>query len=268
MHAQAMEVCVLASSSAGNSVAVRADGRIVLVDAGLSGRAIERRLEEVGWSPADISAVLLSHEHRDHSRGAGVVARRYGVPVYGTEGTLGALASLWRGTENLRPFRTGQAFLIGAVECEPYSIPHDVADPAQFVIRANGASVGIATDLGRVTSLVVGKLMTTSLAIVEANHCADLLRWGEYPWSVKQRIGSHHGHLDNNQAAELVARLAKAGVGHVVCAHLSPQHNTVERVRSVVAAALADANVRPTLTVVAPQQGTGVIPVAPREVDR
>ena len=118
------------------------------------------------------------------------------------------------------------------------------------------------------TSLVVAKLMTTSMAIVEANHCADLLRWGDYPWSVKQRVGSHHGHLDNDQAAELVARLAKAGVAHVVCAHLSPHHNTVDRVRAAIEAALADADVRPTLTIVAPKAGTGIIPIPATEVSQ
>ncbi len=262
-EAAPMELCILASSSSGNSIAVRADGRIVLVDAGLSGRAIEQRLDAVGWGAESISAVLLSHEHKDHARGAGVMARRYSIPVYGTDGTLEALASLWRGQEDLRPIRPGHSVDLGAIICEPYAVPHDVADPVQFVLRCNGSAVGIATDLGYVPELVTAKLSTADVAVVEANHCADRLRWGDYPWPVKQRIASRHGHLNNDQAAEFVARLANAGVNHVVCAHLSPNHNSRELVDAAVSAALARNGVSVELTVVAAAEGTDVISVTP-----
>lgn len=262
-----MEVCVLASSSAGNATAVRSNHRIVLLDAGLSARLIELRLAAVGWCASDVAAIVLSHEHRDHVYGAGIFARRHRVPIYGTAGTLEALASFWRGDEDLRTIEVGRPFRLhdGELEFEPFAVPHDAADPAQFVVRSGHASIGVATDLGRVTTLVRRKLVTTDLAILEANHDLDRLRWGTYPWSVKQRIASPHGHLDNVQAAELAVRLAEAGVGHLVVAHLSPHHNDVASVRTVMTAALAAGNVTPRLTIVAPREGTGVIPVSSEE---
>jgi phosphoribosyl 1,2-cyclic phosphodiesterase len=259
-----MEVCVLASSSAGNAIAVRAGGRALLLDAGLSARVIVQRLADVGWSASDLAAVVLSHEHADHVRGAGVLARRLRIPVYGTAGTLEALASLWRGGEDLRTFEVGLPFHPAGAELQidPFTVPHDVADPAQFLVRNAEGSLGVATDLGRVTTLVAQKLATADLVVLEANHDADRLRWGAYPWGVKQRIASPHGHLDNAQAAELSVRLAMAGVGHLVLAHLSPHHNDVETVRRVVSAALAAENLSPRLTVLAPNEGTGIITVA------
>jgi len=260
-----MDVCILASSSAGNAIAVRVGHRVVLIDAGLSARMIEARLEAIGWPPSSLVGIVLSHEHRDHVRGAGVLARRYRIPVYGTSGTLHALTLFWRGGEDLCPIEAGCRFQVADMEFEPFSVPHDVADPAQFVVRNGHASFGIATDLGCVTTLVAQKLATTNLAIVEANHDADRLRWGDYPWAVKQRIASPHGHLDNDQAAELAVRLAEAGVAHIVMAHLSPHHNDVEQVRRTVVAALSAANLTPRLTVVAPQGSTEIIPVRGKE---
>jgi len=259
-----MEACILASSSAGNAIAVRAARQVVLVDAGLSARAVETRLDEIGWPAAELAAILLTHEHRDHARGASLLAHRHRIPIYGTAGTLNALAGVWRGDEDLRPITNGRGFSIGDVACEPFSVPHDVADPTQYVLRSDDSAIGIATDLGRVTSLVLRKLSTVGLAIVEANHDADRLRWGTYPWELKQRIAGAHGHLDNDQAAEFVVHLAQAGVKHVVLAHLSPHHNDVDRVREVVAAALTQAGLALVVTVVGPREGTGIIACPPR----
>ena len=258
---RSVDVCVLASSSSGNSIAVRHGEDILLIDAGLSARAIERRLDEIGWSSREIRGIVLSHEHQDHCRGAGLLSRRYAVPIFGTAGTLDALTSQWRGEEQLNEIRNGYAFTVGPFTCEPFSIPHDVADPAMYVIRCDGCSIGVATDLGRVTSLVRNKLASTDLALIEANHDPDRLRWGEYPWAVKQRISSPHGHLDNEQAASLAVELADAGVSHIVLGHLSPRHNDVEQVANVIGTALAKANLRPRVTVIAPTERSGIISV-------
>lgn len=259
-----MEVCILASSSAGNATAVRVQGRIVLLDAGLSARFIERRLAEVGWSAQDVAAIILSHEHRDHVHGASIFARRYSLPIYGTVGTIEALAVFWRGGEDLRPIEVGCAFpvLDGELTCEPFAVPHDAADPVQFVLRDGQTSLGIATDLGRVTTLVAQKLATTDLAIIEANHDLDLLRWGTYPWSLKQRIAGPHGHLDNARAAALAVKVSEAGVSHIIMAHLSPHHNDVVRVRAAMTAAFAAGSPTPHLTIVGPSEGTGIIGVS------
>lgn len=258
---QTVDVCVLASSSSGNSIAVRYGEEILLIDAGLSARATERRLDEIGWSSREILGIVLSHEHQDHCRGASLLGRRYGVPIYGTAGTLAALASQWRGDESLNEIENGYSFTVGPFTCEPFSIPHDVSDPAMYIVRCNGRSVGVATDLGRVTSLVRNKLASTDLALIEANHDPDRLRWGDYPWAIKQRISSPHGHLDNEQAAGLAVELADAGVSHIVLGHLSPSHNDVEQVASVIGTALAKANLRPRVTVIAPTERSGIISV-------
>jgi len=259
--AQTMDLCVLASSSSGNSVAVRSGESILLIDAGLSARAIERKLDEIGWSSREICGIVLSHEHQDHCRGASLLSRRYGVPVYGTVGTLEALSSQWRGDETLNEIKNGYSFSVGPFVCEPFSIPHDVADPAMFVVRCDGSSIGFATDLGRVTSLVRNKLASTDLALIEANHDPDRLRWGDYPWAVKQRISSPHGHLDNEQAATLAVELASAGVEHIVLGHLSPRHNDVEQVAQTIGRALVETRLQPRVTVIAPNERSGIISV-------
>lgn len=260
-----MDVCVLASSSSGNSVALRAGREVLLVDAGLSAKAIERRLNEIGWPPTDIVGILISHEHGDHARGASVLGRRYDLPIYGTPGTLEALGKHWRGTERLVPISNGYEFAVAGFTCEPFAIPHDVADPSMFVVRREGISVGFATDLGRPTALVTQKLSTTNLAILEANHDADELRWGDYPWSVKQRISSPHGHLDNGQAAELALTLAERGVGHIVMGHLSPHHNCVEKVEQALGDAMCGLLQQPRVTVIPAGEGTGIIELHAKE---
>ena len=249
-----MDVCILASSSSGNSTALRINGDLLLIDAGLSGSQIEKRLRDVGWSPADLRGIMLSHEHIDHVRGVGVLARRYGVPVYATAGTLEAASSLWKGTERLRPISVGQPFSVGDAECEPFAVPHDVADPVQFVVRTRQMSFGIATDLGKVTTLVTQKLSGVDLAVIEANHDIQRLRWGDYPWAVKQRIAGPHGHLSNEQAGRLAADLARAGVRHIVLAHLSPNHNDKEQALDAVSEVLATEQMEPKLRAVGPRE--------------
>ncbi len=256
-----MELYVLASSSAGNAIAIRNGQGIMLVDAGLSVRRIEERLQTAGWHAQDVRCVLLTHEHSDHTRGVGTFARRYHVPVYGTPGTLEAITDQWRGTERLCAIAAGSRTVIHGFQVEAFSVPHDVADPVQFVVRDGLVSIGIATDLGTVTSLVRQKMRAVDLAVVEANHDAERLRWGRYPWNVKQRVGSSQGHLDNEQAAELVRDLAREGVPHIVLAHLSPRHNDAEHVEKAMANALATVAQKPVLTIVPPGEGSPVIQI-------
>lgn len=256
-----MELCVLASSSAGNVIAIRNGQGTMLVDAGLSARRIEEKLAGIGWQVRDVRSVLLSHEHSDHTRGVGAFARRFGIPVYGTEGTLQAIKSQWRGNESLLPLTAGSRTRIHGMEVEAFSVPHDVADPVQFIVHDGEVSAGIATDLGVVTALVRQKMRTVDLAVIEANHDADRLRWGAYPWEIKQRVGGSHGHLDNDQAADLALDLAREGVPHIVLAHLSPRHNDVAQVEKVLRRAFEDLRNPPMFTIVPPGEGSPVITV-------
>ena len=245
-----MDICILASSSSGNCTAIRSNGKLILLDAGLSGKEIERRLSLAGWSASEISALVLTHEHTDHVKGAGILARRFGIPVYGTAGTFAAASSCWKGKEKLHEVRAAESFTVGDLICEPFVVSHDVAEPVQYVFRNERMSFGIATDLGKVTTLVAQKLSTTDVAVIEANHDVKRLRWGDYPWKVKQRIAGQHGHLNNEQAGELAVELVGAGVRHIILAHLSPNHNDRETAREAVSAALDKAGLKAELTVI------------------
>lgn len=221
-----MEITILASGSAGNAVLLRSGGAAVLVDAGLSARKLSARLEEAGCPAAALTGILLTHEHGDHARGLKVLAPKANVPVFATPLTVDSLRR--SGVEarwNL--FASGAGFALGTFEVLPFSVPHDAADPVGFVVRSNGRSFGLLTDLGYGTRQVVESVRGVEALLIETNHDEDLLnRDQKRPWSVKQRILSRHGHLSNAAAAELVAQVATDRLRHVVLGHLSRDCNS------------------------------------------
>lgn len=231
-------VCVLASGSTGNSVYI-ADGQThILLDAGLSGRELERRMKSRRIDPQKLDAIVVSHEHGDHLRGVGVLSRRYRLPVYINEKTFQAgqarMGRLWE----RRAFECGTGFRIEKLTIHPFSLSHDAADTAGFTIARNGSKIGIATDLGVVPALVRQHLQGADLLIVEANHDPDMLMAGPYPWHLKQRIQSRNGHLSNGDACQLLRELAHDRLRHVVLAHLSEKNNRPEKARSEAGAGL------------------------------
>jgi phosphoribosyl 1,2-cyclic phosphodiesterase len=235
-----VNVTILGSGSSGNATLVESgDGRI-LVDAGFSGRDLERRLAAVDVDPASIGALLITHDHGDHTRGMGVFARRWRVPLFLTEATHRACSRLLDGTETIRSYSAAASVEVEGFVVEPFLTVHDAVDPVAVTIteRTTGEKLGIATDLGRPTATVRHALRSCDLLILEANHDEILLRESAYPWSVKARIGSSHGHLSNRLAAELVAELHHAGLGAVVLAHLSEQANDPGLAADVVGSAL------------------------------
>jgi phosphoribosyl 1,2-cyclic phosphodiesterase len=238
-----MRVIVLGSGSTGNATLVEADGERVLVDAGFSGRDIERRLETCDIPPESVTGILITHEHADHTRGVGVLARRFGLPVHISEGTLRACAPLFRGDEEIRIYAGVRPFRIGALEVHPFLTVHDAIDPiaVTLVHERTGLKLGVATDLGRPTAAVRASLASCDLLVLEANHDEALLWTGPYPWSVKQRIASSHGHLSNNAAAHLACELNHPGLGCVILAHLSEHCNDGALACDTVGAALARA---------------------------
>ena len=236
-----MKVSVLGSGSSGNATLIQAGDTCLLVDAGFSGRDLERRLAAVEVDPRSVSALLITHDHGDHTRGMGVFARRWGVPLFLTDETRRVCASLLNGTEQIVRFRTSEPVEIGDVTIDPFLTVHDAADPAAVTVteRATGEKLGIATDLGRATATVRSALQGCDLLILEANHDEVLLRESPYPWSVKARIGGERGHLSNRAAAELARELCHRGLCAVVLAHLSDAANDGELARDVVGAALS-----------------------------
>jgi len=250
-----LKVTILGSGSRGNAVLVESGDTRVLVDAGFSGRDLERRLACADVDPTSITALVVTHDHTDHTRGMGVAARRWNLPLYLTELTLGACRGLLDGSEDVRTYRSDEAVEIGGVTVTPFLTVHDAIDPVAVTVteRATGEKLGIATDLGRATSNVRHALAGCDLLMLEANHDPILLRESIYPWSVKARIGGSHGHLSNRAAAELAGELFHDGLCAVVLAHLSENANEPSLAMEVVGEALARRRFSGSLQV-APQE--------------
>jgi phosphoribosyl 1,2-cyclic phosphodiesterase len=249
-----MIVSVLGSGSEGNATVVEAEGAAVLVDAGFSGRDLEQRLESIGVGAKQLVAVLITHDHGDHTRGMGVIARRFGVPLYLTRRTAAACSKLLDGSEDVREYATSARFRIGPFEVEPFLTVHDAVDPVAVTVKhvASGCRMGVATDLGRPTAAVRAALAGCHMLVLEANHDDAMLWSGPYPWSVKQRIASSHGHLSNRASAQLARELLHPDLVAVVLAHLSTHCNDAGLARAFVAKALDRAGYRGPLDV-APQ---------------
>jgi phosphoribosyl 1,2-cyclic phosphodiesterase len=228
---------MLASGSKGNSIYV-SDGRTaILVDAGLSGIEIERRLKSRDLCPESLDAIVVSHEHEDHIRGVGVLSRRYGLPVYVSAKTAAASPRL-KNLKNAIAFDCGTSFKINTLNIHPFSISHDAADPAGFTIALNQKKIGIATDLGIATAMVRHHLQSCDLLILEANHDPEMLINGPYPWHLKQRVNGRTGHLSNQDSRILLEEIQHHKLQHVILAHLSETNNTPEKALAEVCRAV------------------------------
>jgi phosphoribosyl 1,2-cyclic phosphodiesterase len=231
-----VNVTVLGSGSEGNATLVESNGVAILIDAGFSGRDIEQRLERVGVNAGALAGIVITHDHGDHTRGMGVLARRFGVKLFLTEKTHVACASLLNGQEPVQRYASEERFRIGPFEIQPFLTVHDAADPVAIAVTQieNGCKMGVATDLGRPTASVRAALRGCHVLVLEANHDEAMLWNGPYPWSVKQRIASSHGHLSNRAAADLVRELHHPTLSTIILAHLSVHCNTGDMARAVV----------------------------------
>jgi phosphoribosyl 1,2-cyclic phosphodiesterase len=241
-----VRVTILGSGSSGNAILVESGDTRLLVDAGFSGVDLERRLAAVEIPPESINALFITHDHSDHTRGMGVLARRWGLPLYLTEPTRGACAGLLRGDERVVTYSSREAVRVGALEVSPFLTVHDAVDPVAVTITeaGSGEKLGIATDMGRPTATVRSALRGCHMLVLESNYDDILLRESIYPWSVKARIASSHGHLSNRAAAELVTELAHPDLACVVLAHLSERANDAGLAEEVVGTALASVRYR------------------------
>lgn len=197
----------------------------ILIDAGLSAKRVSERLRLIGVDPQTINGIIVTHEHADHICGIGTFSRKYRVPVFVNHGAADFIDKPF----GLEIFATGQLFMIGGMSIAPFSIVHDAADPVGFVIHGDGAKFAQATDLGRVTPLVTESLRGANAIVLESNHDQQMLRDCGYPWVLKQRIASTHGHLSNDDAGALIAELDHPELFHIVLGHLSENSNTPER---------------------------------------
>ena len=226
-----IKFCPLYSGSSGNCTFFGSGGTHLLIDAGRSGSQIEDAMAFIGEDPRAVDAILVTHEHHDHVRGVGILARRFHIPIYATEATWQAMpAALGRIPPELRRvFTVGEDFYIGHVGIDPFPIPHDAADPCGFRLWDGNASVSVATDLGCMPDPVVDALAGSSLVLLESNYDPDLLRNNEhYRYALKKRIASRRGHLSNADCAESILQLMERGTEHFILGHLSGENNTPE----------------------------------------
>jgi phosphoribosyl 1,2-cyclic phosphodiesterase len=238
-----MKVVVLGSGSRGNAVVVEStSGRRVLVDAGFSCRELEKRMHAVGIVPSSLSALILTHEHQDHVIGADRFARRHGLPIYATQGTLGATSLRPELRSKALRISSGVPVEVAGFELEPFSIPHDAFEPVGVVLTDEaGRRFGLAADLGYRSRLAWGRMGELDLVVLETNHDLEMLRSGPYPWPLKQRIAGRHGHLSNREAAEGLPELCCDRLRWVVLYHLSQTNNDPALALDAVQEALQEA---------------------------
>ena len=232
-----MRFASLGSGSEGNALVVERGATRVMVDCGFGLADACRRLARLALGPADLSAILVTHEHSDHLGGVARLALKYGVPVWTSHGTL----SQWQAERlpQVNIFDSHSPFDIEDLQVHPYPVPHDAREPAQFVFSDGGRRLGLLTDAGSVTPHMVDMLSGLDALVLECNHDAGMLAGGPYPPFLKQRVGGAFGHLENSQAEDLLKRVDQSRLQHVVAAHLSATNNTPKLARAALARALA-----------------------------
>ncbi len=233
-----MRFASLGSGSRGNAWVVNGDGTRLLIDCGLGIRETERRLARLSLQPEDISAVLVTHEHIDHTRGVFSFARKHRLSVWLTHGTLGALGSKVPEMVALRLIDTHTTFHIDGIEITPFPVPHDAREPVQFVFGDGARRLGFITDAGRVTTHIEAVLGGCDALVMECNHDVVMLRDGPYPLVLKRRVGGSLGHLSNDEAAGLLDSMNVGKLQHVVAAHLSERNNRPVLAREALSLAL------------------------------
>lgn len=276
-----MRVHILGSGSEGNAIVLESDRQRILVDAGFGVRELARRLHSVDIAPESISALVVTHEHVDHVRGAGAAARRWHWPVYATAGTLRAKGKAQSAkSENALPVSVSIESRVAnqnvkkkrivkhvvdtatEVQLDDFSIrfvkaPHDAREPISLIatVRSTGQRVGIAYDIGHLTERFIHNFSECEILLLESNHDAQLLRTGPYPWSVKQRVAGPNGHLSNAECALMAKECTHRGLRHLVLCHLSQTNNRPEIALRSMRSALRGTGFRGALQA-APQHST------------
>jgi len=228
----------LGSGSEGNGLVVDSGGTRILIDCGFGVRDTKKRLARLGLSPSSLDAILVTHEHADHIGGVPAFAAKYGIPVWATFGTLAVVSERFEGMERVYGFDSHERFAIGALEIQPVTVPHDAREPVQYVIGDGARRLGVLTDIGISTAHVEACLSGCDALVLECNHDLGMLANGDYPPSLKQRIASRFGHLHNEAAAGLLARIDTSRLVHIIAAHLSRENNTPALATVALATAL------------------------------
>lgn len=221
-----LRFCLLGSGSSGNALWVAAPDHAILIDNGLSFRQLKLRAAAAGESLDSLRAVFVTHEHGDHVNGVGTLARSHNLPVYMTAGTRENLPRIVGKLPCVEVFEGGEAIETGGMRVASFNVAHDAADPVSYTVEAGGVKLGIAADLGHASAVVRTKLCGSNALILESNHCPEMLRQGSYPPAIQQRIRGWHGHMSNQEACSLLAKLAHDGLDIVVLVHISESNNS------------------------------------------
>ncbi len=227
-----MRICPIASGSSGNCIYVGTDDTHLIVDCGISGKRAAAGINSLDLSMDDISGILITHEHSDHISGLGVLARRYGIPVYTTPLTADAIIRT-PGIGNIDPVlfndvAPDKPFMIGDIEINPLRVSHDAVDPVAYRFRNGSKRGAIVTDLGFYNDYIVEALKGLDVLMIESNHDVNMLQVGPYPYPLKQRILSDRGHLSNESAGRLLSRVLHDDMKHIILGHLSHENNLPE----------------------------------------
>lgn len=231
----ALTIAPLFSSSAGNCTYIEAGNTAVLVDAGVAGNQVEQALNSLGKKAGNLKAIIISHEHSDHIKGAGVLSRKYDIPIFANTATweqmrrkVGEIA-----VKNVR-LADGE-FFVGDLCMSPFAIHHDSADAVGYCIYSGAKKIAIMTDTGKVTEKMIAEIAGAQVVLLESNHDINMLKSGKYPAHLKKRILSNHGHLSNEDSAAVAFRLCQSGTKGLLLAHLSRENNYPELAYKVVA---------------------------------
>jgi phosphoribosyl 1,2-cyclic phosphodiesterase len=227
-----MKLCSITSGSSGNCIYIGSANTHLMIDVGISGKRIENGLNQIGLKTAEMDGILITHEHSDHISGLGVVARRYGIPIYATKGTiyeikrsksLGAIPD-----ELFREIQEDAEFVINELTVHPFAVSHDAAQPVAYRISREDKSIAVATDLGKYDDYTIDNLKDLDVLLLEANHDINMLQVGAYPYYLKQRILGDKGHLSNELSGRLLGKLISDKLKAVVLGHLSRENNYEE----------------------------------------
>ena len=229
-----MKFSVLGSGSKGNATLIESGSTRILIDNGFSGKELLKRLDLIGVAAESLSGLIVTHEHIDHVKGVGVIARKLGIPIFANELTYRAAEKHLGKIPQRREFVTGEPFPLDGLAIHPFAVSHDTADPVGFLVSDDKLCLGYCTDTGKVTKLIRYHLSSCQALILEANHDVEMLRQGPYPLPLQQRVLSSQGHLANKDSLQLAAELAHGKLRLLVLAHLSEINNHPDLVRKEV----------------------------------
>lgn len=225
-----LNFCSLYSGSSGNSLFIKTENTKILVDAGVSSKKIEKALNELDIEPKSIDGILVTHEHSDHVQGLGTFSKKFDLPVFVNQETLDAMPKQRDkiSEKNLKTFKVSEKFSIGDLDINPFSIPHDAANPCGFTILNKDKKISIATDIGHMTNDILKNLEESQFVLLESNYDPEVLKCSSYPFILKSRIAGPTGHLPNEMAGKTIAYLLKSGLRQAMLGHLSKESNFPE----------------------------------------